>query len=523
MLKSWLRILYLTGLILTLTISTRSVFGQENRDLQWSSPQLLGNGWWESIAIDRQGNVHVGWYSSDPAFLEPEANIDVFNYRRRSPDGDWTEVNNVLYTGTGGYTIRNSLAPTSDGTLNLIFRGQTQHFFSNAYSLVANNARSWSPPIVIDDVGYYVDMIADRNDVLHVITSERLGDLSLETSGTHAELNPCALCHDLFYRRSTDGGQSWSTPFPISRNPTTGSDRIDVFEGRSGRLYIAWDEGYDWYIGRGNAQDVRLVYSEDSGLTWSEPIILDGGDFVDRKPITIAATELLDESLLVVWRYHTNIDQNIYYQLSTDLGKTWSTPQAIPGLVAESINEAILDDYELITDKLGTAHLFATGLPDVQTITNPSLYHITFRQGLWLPPQRVFYSGNMRPEWPRAVVGPQNELHLVWFIRGTGVNERGEALDSTDILKVYYSHLPGIFPLNTTPEFIPTRTPYPTATVFQNLASTTTPFPTIEAMASDVSVTSGDQYASQTLLGGLFATGIFCALIVLAIRIRRGG
>jgi len=509
-------------LCLTLTLSMGRVFGQDSRELQWSPPQVLGDGWWESIAMDRQGNVHIGWYgSSDPDIIELGA--DVFNYLRLSPDGQRTASNKVLYTGTGGFTIRSAMAVTSDGLLNLAYRSNVYHSFSSAYSQTADNAQSWSPPVTIDTTGYYVNMIADRNDVLHLVTSERLETASLASNTTYAELNPCALCQDLFYRRSTDGGASWSEPYPISLNPTTGSDRIDIFEGRSGRIYIAWEEGYDWYIGRGDAQDVRLVYSSDGGLTWSDPIIFDGGALVDRKPVQIAATELRDGSLMVLWRYNSNADRNIYYQLSTDVGQTWTEPQAIPGLVAQTANDATLDDYTLLTDRIGTVHLFATGQPDLESTTNASLYHVTYRQGLWLPPQRVFYSPNMRPEWPKAVIGLQNDIYLVWFTRGTGKNERGEALDSTDILKVYYSYLPGIFPLEATQAFNPTRTPYPTATVFQNLDSTPTPFPTIEAVASDVSVTTGDQYASQTLVAGLFAATAFCAGVLILIRIRRGG
>lgn len=514
----WLLALAGIGLLVWPT----QVFSQTNGEVQWSSPQFLGDGWWQSIAIDRQGNVHVGWYgSSDPKINE--AGADVFNYTRRSLDGQWTPVNNVLYTGTGGLTIRNSLALTSDGMLHLAFRSGVYHSFASAYGLSAENVHSWSEPVAIDDTGYYLSMMADNQDVLHLVTSERL-KTGVKTGITNAELNPCILCHDLFYRRSTDGGQSWSDPVPISIEPTTGSDRMDIFQGASGRIYIDWDEGLDWYIGRGNAQDVRIVYSDDDGLTWSPPIILDGGNLIDRKPIQIAAVELRDGSLMVVWRYNTDADRNIYYQLSSDIGKTWTAPQAIPGMVAQIADDTTLDDYNLIIDKIGTIHLFAVGQPDLQSTSNAALFDVAYRQGLWLPPQRIFYSNDQRPEWPKAVLGPQNDIHLSWFIRGTGRDPRtGKKLANTDILKVYYSHLPGILPLEATQVFAPTRTPFPTATVFQSLESTPTPFPTIVVVDTDTSVQTEDQYASQTLLGGLIAAAAFCAGIVIFIRMRRGG
>src|SRR5262249_23037637 len=141
-----------------------------------------------------------------------------------------------------------------------------------------------------------------------------------------------------------------------------------------------------------------------------------------------------DGSLLAVWRYNTDADRNIYYQLSNDVGKTWTAPKAIPGIVAQLTNDAILDDYNMITDKIGAVHLFAVGQPDLASTGNAALYDVVYRQGVWVTPQRVFYSNEMRPEWPKAVVGPQNDIHLTWFIRGTGKNANGKQLGSTDIL-----------------------------------------------------------------------------------------
>ena len=518
MLKRILFLITLAGIGLLLW--PVQVFSQTNGEIQWSSPQLLGIGWWQSIAIDRQGNVHIGWYgSNDPKINEPGA--DVFSYTRRSLDGQWTPINTIFYTGNGYLTIRNALATTTDGMLHLAFRTGVYHSVASAYGLTAENIHSWSQPVAINESGYYLNMIADDRDVLHLVTSERL-KTTVKPSITNAELNPCILCNDLFYRQSRDGGQSWSDPIPISIEPTTGSDRVDIFQGASRRLYIDWDEGYDWYTGRGTPQDVRMAYSDDDGLTWSQPIILDGGNLIDRKPIQIAAVELNDGSLMAVWRYNTDADRNIYYQLSNDVGKTWTPPQAIPNIVAQTANDTTLDDYNLIIDKIGTIHLFAVGQPDLQSTGNAALFDVAYRQGFWLPPQRIFYSNDMRPEWPRAVIGPQNDIHLVWFIRGTGRDPKtGKKLDSTDILKVYYSHLPGILPLEATQAFALTRTPYPTATVFQSLESTPTPFPTIEVVDTDVSVQTEDQYASQTLLGGMIAAAAFCAGIVIFIRLRR--
>lgn len=479
----------------------------------WSAPLFLGNGWWQSIAVDGHGTAHVGWYSISGT---DEKYLDALMYRSRSIQGDWTLTNDIINTVEGGATVRNSLGVTSDGIIHAAYRHYLFHRYSYSFSETAYNAQEWASPVRMSEGGYYLDLLVDNIDYLHFVFSGVVSGF-LNTGIVNAESSICALCGDLFYRRSTDQGRTWSDPFPLSIEPESGSDRVDILQGSSGRIYVNWDEGYDWYAGRGRAQDVRIVYSEDHGETWSDPIILDGGNLPDRHPIQIAATELRDGSLIVVWRYHTDADRSIYYQITSDLGVTWTEPVSIPGLVARSINDTPLDDYELITDKLGVVHLFATGQPNEQSTANASLYHVQYSQGVWQAPVRVFYSPEMQPEWPKAAVGLNNDLHLTWFIRGMRENLQGEQ-STTGILKVYYSHLPGQLQSVPTLAFRPTQTPPPTPTLFRFVDPTATAFPTVERIETPVAIVSTDIYASQTLLGGLIAAGVVCGLTAIVVR-----
>lgn len=505
-------------ILLTLSLLAVPVAGQQSR-AAWSQPQLLGPGWWNSLTMDREGRLHVAWYGkieSDEDLGSP----DVMSYAAREPDGTWTEHNDVIYTGNGGYTVRNALAVTSNGMLHAVYRAGAVHLFASAPARAASDASLWDKPVSINDSGYYVDMIADRHDVLHVVYSGGIGVLSRGGQIVHAELSPCALCNDMYYRRSTDGGLTWSTPLPIGFEADSGSDRIEIFEGNSGRLYISWDEGHDWYQGSGTAKDVRIVYSDDGGLSWSDPIILDGGGYVDRRPIQIAAAELLDGSLMAVWRYSTDLDRGIYYQMSTDSGITWTKPQAIPGLIARSINDTPLDDYKLLVDRLGTVSLFAAGQINASRQMNASIYQIRYRDGIWSAPQRIFYSREQRPEWPKAVLGPQNDIHLVFFTRAI----REDAINVADAvrdLQVYYAYYPGNLPAQIT-AFNPTSTPPPTPTLVQIFEPTQTPFRLQSPMEETITPATSDTYAAQVLLSGMVAAGLLCAgVLVISRYVRR--
>jgi hypothetical protein len=500
-------------------LSALPAYGQDENGTvrRWTPPKLLSDGWWQSITIDQQGSIHIGLYGGKQ-YDTKGLNYDFMSYLSMDRDGNWSALNDVISTGIGGYTVRNALATTSDGMVFAVFRNGTSHMFSGAPIAGASNANNWSPKMLIDNFGYYVNMTSDHDDNLHIVYSGWANFNSAEpTAENNLEANPCALCSDLFYRRSSDEGKNWSDPVPLSLEPENGSDRPDIFQGESGRLYIDWDEGYDWYVGRGTPQDVRIVYSNDEGLTWSKPIILDGGNLPTRRPIQLALTEMRDNVLMAVWRYSTDDDRQIYFQTSADLGQTWTKPAPIPYIFARSINETPLDDYELLTDRLGIVHLFAVGQQELKSSRNSTLFHMQYSQGTWQTPDRIMYSSEMRPEWPKAVIGPKNDIHVTWFTRGIKETDR-IIKDATKSLKVFYSYLPGN--LNALPPvaFKPTETFTPTPTVFQKLDPTVTPLPTVGAVDVNLTQKTTDQYGQETLLGGMFLAGAFCLVGALVIR-----
>ncbi|MCB9453836.1 MAG: exo-alpha-sialidase [Anaerolineaceae bacterium] len=498
-------------------------YGQNNsgsNEVRWSQPTRLGDGWFSSIAVDREGGVHISWYGGVP-IEDGSGDYDALFYAYHPLDGEWTAGNDVIFTGAGGYTVRNALAAGSDGTLYAVLRNFVYHVFSRAYATDASDAHAWSAPVQLDNNGYYVDMAIDRNEVLHVVYSGYAPDSVFQGN---AESGQCAFCFDMLYTRSTNGGTSWSIPVLISDLPDSGSDRVRIWEGASGRLYASWDEGVDWYVGRGRYKDVRLRYSDDSGLTWSDPIIMDGGDQPGVRPFQGAFVEMADGRLMAVYRYSTEQDPRIYYQISDDLGQTWTPPAPIDGFYGRSFTDSstTLDRIALEIDYLGTIHLFAVGQNDPTSPLNVSLYHIEYRQGAWRLPQRVFYDPQRRPEWPQVRFGTENDIHLTFFTRaisaeGLRENERYD----TVALEVWYMHRTGTLLNRPTLAFEPTETLRPSPTVFQKLDPTTTPFPTLPEREENFAMVTRDTYAIETVMGGVLAVGAFCLVIILGLRLRR--
>jgi len=475
----------------------------------WSQPQYIGDGWWQQIAVDRTGRAHLTWYGVTN-------NDDAMHYSTRPMDGDWTTPNDVIYTPFRGVTVRNSIVATTDGMLHAVYRSQGAHFYTRAYSSEAYKASSWSQPFRVDTEAYYISMTATSDDVLHMVFGEQLGDTTIEE--VNPDLAQCYKCSDMLYRRSTDGGDTWSTPVNLSQTPN-GSEKMDIFQGPSGRLWVTWDEGHDTLMSRGDYQDVRLMYSDDEGLNWSDPIILDGGN-PRIIPTQIAAAELSDGSILAVWRDRNSY--SIYFQVSSDSGETWTDPEPVPGVLARDVNDTPYDDYDIVTDMLGIAHLFITGSTRLNFESEAGLYHIEFRQGQWRQPQLIYQGpeeDNSRPEWPKAVIGPQNDIHLTWFVRF-------DEVDPTNLLPglaVYYSHRSPTLIDQPLLAFNPTTTP-PTEVAFvAPLEPTPTPYPTVQPLEPGFRTSTSDLYAIRILLGSIIAVAILCAIVLVlsGFRLRR--
>jgi hypothetical protein len=227
---------------------------------------------------------------------------------------------------------------------------------------------------------------------------------------------------------------------------------------------------------------------------------------------------------MAVWYYSSPDEAQIYYQISEDDGQTWTVPAKIEGFYGRSFNDSssTLDHITLQTDYMGVVHLFAVGQPSPVSTLNVALYHIEYRQDTWLPPQRVFYDPERRPEWPEFAFGTQNDIHLTFFTRKIGAEglREGERID-TVALEVWYMHRGGTLLNRPTQAFEPTEPPLPTPTIFQKLDPTTTPFPTLPPREGTFELITRDTYGIETVLGGMFAAGLFCLAVVAAVRLRR--
>lgn len=372
-------------------------------DGAWSQPFELGNdefGWFPDVAADPQGAIHVIWGSGsrnpDAAPDSPESSRDLLRYRALR-DGQWSPMSDVAFTCVGGYTVRNSIAAGPGGQLNALVRSCFDVTAVRAFAPDAASARAWSEPQRLGS-SYYNALAVDSAGTLHALYNE----------GVFGAPDDAGLLSEIFYRRSTDGGQTWSVRTNLATMPG-GDERMQVAVDARDRVHVVWDHGSDWYLGLDAPGHGVYRRSDDGGLTWKEPLLL-GVDAGPTVQTTLAVTP--EGNPLVVYRSAESSE--LYYQQSRDGGDTWTAGEQIPGVLARGPNERGLDRYSMATDSAGRVHLLMAGLPAGSAAAIPMLLHLTWDGQQWSAPEVISATLN-RPMWPRTVVSGGNTLHAVWF------------------------------------------------------------------------------------------------------------
>jgi BNR repeat-like domain/Two component regulator propeller len=317
----------------------------------------------------------------------------------------------------------------------------------------------------------------------------------------------CPLCADIYYRRSTDGGGSWSPPVNLSRS-YAGSVKPQIVIDRHDAVHVVWEEGEDWYAAAGEPASSAYVHSLDGGVTWSQPSIFTMAGGAPQQPALGVGQ---DGELIVVWRLPDRKD--LFYQRSTDSGDSWSAPAPVPGVIAKPWSPMSLDSCSAVGDSGGHVHVLVLGRFSEREEAL-SVMHVEWDGKQWLSPTAVFASTDP-PEWPRIAVGGGNRLFGIWFTR-----DKEHVWDSANgRYQVWASFLQTTAPAET-PVPLPTRTPNPTSVSQPVLRPTATIAPTLAPGVSGLP--AGLKTESDDLVRMLVALAPLVVLVLILVASRMG-
>jgi hypothetical protein len=270
-----------------------------------TSPQI--------VAYDNY--VHVFWANYGTG-------ADRIIYYRRSTDGgeSWLPKQvikkSVLDSSGGGQR-----ATARDNILYLTYSWGDEDQGNMYLRRSTDHGETWEQETIMDSVCMlaYRDL-ASNSEGLHMVGQGSYG-----------------AAYEIFYCRSTDFGETWSSCVPISHLDDIHSQWPAISADDSGGVYATWfDYKYSPY---GWTGDIFLRRSTDNGETW-EPIISLTDD-----PRGIASDVCADSfGVHVVWhdeRHSDSSNSEIYYRKSLDQGVSWLSEERLTAALGLSDNPTI--------------------------------------------------------------------------------------------------------------------------------------------------------------------------------------
>jgi hypothetical protein len=436
----------------------------------WTIPQIISTStisetvysWFPDLAVDEFSSVHAIWSSTRPL---PNSGLQEQESYSRLTRSGWSKPNDIVPPSPD--IFRNAIASDLNGHVLMLFRGSINNKPLTLYYTQANVEEAWSAQAWTHNYqinrgsAYLSDIAVDSHGVIHVIYDDTYHFSGQENQVVYA---------DIYYRKSTDGGMTWSSPINLSNSPETGSARSYLEVDSSDTIHVTWDEGWDRLSGV-EADSLYSAYtnSKDEGESWSAPKNI---SYPNDTPVQLSVGANGKGSVMLVWR--SKLDQRIYYQWSSDNGVIWSVPPTIPNIFARPWSIPF-DMYHMATDSNGNIHLILVGQLQKNNPI-PGVYHLVWNGKWWSNPEKIFQQDNLYPEYPKIVISEGNQIHAVWFTREGSMWTQSNrqvwySRSQADAPHVAFSPRP----TPTTPSALFTQTPHPSPT----------PRPTISSIGID--------------------------------------
>jgi len=299
---------------------------------------------------------------------------------------DWQPVKRITWTAGESYQPR--AAVDSLGHLYVVWYDYVDQAHDAYFKRSTDGGTSWSASQRLNG-----PTGKSAKPVIAVDSLDRIHVVWLDSTIGNAEV---------YYKRSTDGGTSWSAGQRLTWN-TALSDEPALVIDPSDNLHLVWSDGTP-----GN-QELFYKKSTDGGVNWSAVQRItwtSSGSFSPAIAVDVA------HYLHVAWYDQVSFDVSaVYYKRSTDNGDSWSSGKCL------SSTGAVAQSPDIAVDSSG--HIYTAWNDD--TPGNSEIYFRTSANsgGTWPAGKRLTWTsgGSFHPA---LAVDPYHNLHLVWHDNPAG-------------------------------------------------------------------------------------------------------
>jgi hypothetical protein len=332
-----------------------------------------------AVAVDSTGGLHVVWQDETPGKGEV--------YYKRSTDGGVTWTANKRLTWDLRFASLPTIAVDPSGSLHLFWHTNDAAYSDIYYKKSTDGGNSWT-----------------GNKRLTWTQDNESPEIAVDSSGNLHLVwySPLGMHLDTFYRKSTDGGSTWTPRKRITFTFSQPSSFPVIAADPSGNIHVVWNE--DVWTG-----DWRVYYkkSSDGGATWSATKQLNWTAGVSMYP-RIAIDSL--GNVHVVYYYgpieYEDTDYEIYYRKSTDAGDTWMPGKRL------TWNSVASENPIIAVDSANNLHL----VWEEGNYWSAELYDKISTDGgnTWSIGKNLTSTSQHASLHPRIAADSSGKLHLVW-------------------------------------------------------------------------------------------------------------
>jgi BNR repeat-like domain len=266
-----------------------------DRGTTWSAPRRLtwitGSSQNPAIAVDSANRIHVVWQDDKPGVTEI--------YYKRSTDGgeNWSAARRL--TWTSGTSAWPALVAGSGASVHLVWTDGTPGNQEIYYGRTTDGGTTWGAVrrLTWTSGECWTSAIAKGSgNALHLVWSRNVSSVEA-----------------IYYKKSLDGGGSWSTAKRVTWDEAGGSTPVVAVDSTY-TIHIIWREDYSY-----DEADIFYKKSTNGGTTWTATENLtSGGSPLNGRSYGPAIAINSANTVYFVWYDEPYIDNfEIFYKKTT--------------------------------------------------------------------------------------------------------------------------------------------------------------------------------------------------------------